>query len=104
VDRHCALELGAYELARRGLSDWHLELADTPPTRDLAGWSVLGGPRVIYVSSAFVDESPMVLVREIVLHELAHVLSGDPTHGYNWRESARHVGCVTAETWPGPEQ
>lgn len=52
-------------------------------------------PRVISLSRHYVTRNDEALVRNTILHEIAHALIG-PGHGHNhvWKASARRVGAA----------
>jgi len=50
----------------------------------------------IALSMTIIELNPIITVREIVLHEIAHALT-DGGHTAAWRAMARQIGCTGAE-------
>ncbi len=92
----------AYDDARRlltehGLHDWRVEL---DRARRRAG-ACRFGDRVISLSGPLTRLHDPEVVRETILHEIAHALAGPKVgHGPRWRETARRLGCSTDRCLP----
>ena len=84
--RHLARQL----LAAHGLADW--SFAFNRSKRDLGLCRF--GPKVIELSRHFVERNGSGLVRDTLLHEIAHALVG-PGHGHDdaWKRMCRRVGA-----------
>lgn len=55
------------------------------------GYCLLGG---ISLSKPFVLMNPLPIVREIILHEIAHILTPESVdHDKYWWKVARRIGC-----------
>ena len=79
-------------LVQHGISDWHVTV-DRSTRR--AGICYYNCKRLSFSRHlAYSDTIPDDEVRNIVLHEIAHVLVG-PGHGHNdvWRDKALAIGC-----------
>jgi hypothetical protein len=91
--------LGHAMLEEHGLSDWSVravyEQDDMGDEDDIAGryGSAFHEERLIWVNMRYADD-PM-LVREILLHEIAHALLGQrqgDQHGEEFRVKLREIG------------
>jgi hypothetical protein len=52
------------------------------------------GPRTVELSSPFVEHNPEEVVRDTLLHEVAHALAGRAAgHGPLWRAMCLRVGA-----------
>jgi hypothetical protein len=85
--------MGAW-LTSMWLPGYGFQLVDLR-SRGLCGL-VIDGRHVVYVDCTFAVREPIVTVRDVVLHEVAHVLSGDLSHRSQWRDTAVRIGCVHA--------
>jgi hypothetical protein len=88
-----AVEMGEHALARLGLHGYAVKLADLHGGK--CGWCV-NGVTTVWLDRSFVRREPIVTVRDVCLHEAAHVLSGCYDHGDGWRAMATQIGCVHA--------
>lgn len=86
-----ALALGRRLLREHGLDDWRV-VADHAKTR--AG-ACRFRTKTISLSRPLTALHDEELVRDTILHEIAHALVG-PTHGHDrvWRATARQIGCT----------
>ena len=85
-----ALALGRRLLREHSLDDWRV-VADHAKTR--AG-ACRFRTKTISLSRPLTALHDEELVRDTILHEIAHALVG-PTHGHDrvWRATARQIGC-----------
>jgi predicted SprT family Zn-dependent metalloprotease len=83
--RRLAVEL----LATHGLPGWSFAFNRSKTNMGLCRY----GPRVIELSIHFVERNGEEVVRETLLHEVAHALVG-PGHGHDrvWRETCLRIG------------
>lgn len=93
-----ALALGRRLLREHSLDDWRV-VADHAKTR--AG-ACRFRTKTISLSRPLTALHDEELVRDTILHEIAHALVG-PTHGHDrvWRATARQIGC-SASAWCRP--
>jgi predicted SprT family Zn-dependent metalloprotease len=77
-------------LAAHGLHDWSFAFN----RRKRAMGYCYYGRKVIELSVHFVARNPDVVVRDTLLHEIAHALIG-PEHGHDeaWKQKCREVGA-----------
>src|SRR5690349_19741706 len=77
-------------MARHGLSGWRLVFDNAKTRGGVCRYDV----REIGLSRPLMSLYEAEQVTEIVLHEVAHALTG-PGHGHDrvWRASARRIGC-----------
>ena len=88
-----AQEVRAYAcrlLAAHGLHDWSFRFNRSKLNTGLC----LYGPRAVEVSTHFIELNPWDVVRDTLLHEIAHALVG-PCHGHDaaWKAMCRRVGA-----------
>lgn len=67
------------------------------------GGSTRHGPRTIWLSRLFVQHATRDQLKDVILHEIAHALTGPqeqdpktsrrPVHGKVWRQNALRIGC-----------
>ena len=89
MDTNDALALARELLDRHGLPDWDVRLDHA---RRRAG-SCRYAQRAITLSRHLIPLYEEDYVREVILHEVAHALTG-PDHGHDaaWRATARRIG------------
>ena len=77
-------------LAAHRLTDWSFAFNRSKTSMGLCRY----GPRVIELSTHFVERNPAGAVRDTLLHEIAHALVG-PGHGHDraWGEMCLRVGA-----------
>jgi predicted SprT family Zn-dependent metalloprotease len=77
-------------LAAYGLHDWSVRFNRSKVNMGLCRY----GPRTIELSRYFVERNPDEVVRDTVLHEIAHALVG-PGHGHDaaWKAMCLRVGA-----------
>ncbi len=85
-----ALRLALELLATHGLHGWSFAFNRSKLNMGLCRY----GPRVIELSTHFVERNPAGAVRDTLLHEIAHALVG-PGHGHDavWKAKAVEVGA-----------
>lgn len=85
-----AQELAIRLLAVHGLSDW--SFAFNRSKRQMG--CCLYGPQTIELSHHFVERNTLDLIRDTLLHEIAHALV-DPGHGHDavWKAMCLRVGA-----------
>jgi predicted SprT family Zn-dependent metalloprotease len=77
-------------LAAHGLGGWTFRFNRRKLSMGLCRY----GPRVIELSVHFVERNGPRLVRETLLHEVAHALAGrEAGHGPVWQQMCRRVGA-----------
>jgi len=76
--------------ARHGLRDW--DFAFNRGKRTM-GWCLFG-PRKIELSMHFVERNDAEIIRDTLLHEIAHALVG-PGHGHDavWKRKCKELGA-----------
>lgn len=92
VERLDAVAAAARQLMNRyGLADWNLGFIES--TYRLGDCRY--GDRLIRISRNLALDGRKALIRETVLHEIAHALAGrEAGHGPLWREVARRIGAT----------
>ena len=77
-------------LSAYGLTGWSFRLNRSKVNLGLCRY----GPRTVELSSYFVEHNPEEVVRDTLLHEVAHALVG-PGHGHDaaWQEMCLRVGA-----------
>lgn len=90
-----ALEL----MARHGLSDWEFGF-DRAKRRLGACWP---HRKRITLSRHFVGLNDEQIVRDVILHEIAHALTPGDGHGSRFKRKARELGCNPAACISGSQ-
>lgn len=97
MDWDDARRLAAALLREHGLADsgWKFETSRGLNTLGHCCWS----SRTIRLSLHFIRMNEATLVRETLLHEIAHALAGPGTgHGPAWKRQARRLGIPATAT------
>ena len=78
-------------LLRHGLPDWSVTFNRSKRMMGLC----LYGPRTIQLSVYFVEQNGDEVVRDTLLHEIAHALVG-PGHGHDadWKQKCEQIGAI----------
>jgi predicted SprT family Zn-dependent metalloprotease len=86
-----ARELACHYLNQHGLRDW--SFAFNRSKRNLG--RCLFGPKLIELSHHFVERNSLAVIRDTLLHEIAHALVG-PGHGHDdvWKAMCKKVGAI----------
>ena len=81
------------ELEKWGLDDWKLTFSNQ---RRHLGYCK-PRKRIISLSLAFMNSNPYPVMKDTLLHEIAHAIhyieTGMTNHDNGWREVAKRVGC-----------
>lgn len=91
MKRAIALRQLRYYLNKFGHQDWKVAINDRF-IRQLGQTNFL--TKTVSLSGHFVDESDYVAVKEVIMHEIAHVLCGHPYHNWLWKRFAAHLGAT----------
>jgi hypothetical protein len=75
-------------MVEHGLFGWKLRFNNS---RDFLGLCC-PGMQWIALSALYVEHNPWSCVRDTVLHEIAHALTG-PDHGEAWERKCVELGC-----------
>lgn len=93
TSREQVLEEWEHQKLKWGLSAWELSFSDQK--RHLG--YCRPKKRVISISCAFMEKNPFPIIRDTLLHEIAHALhfldSGKTDHSNAWKKYALKVGC-----------
>jgi predicted SprT family Zn-dependent metalloprotease len=85
-----ARELALHLLTAHGLSDWSFAFNRSKRQMGCCCY----GPKVIELSRHFVERNDLDLIRDTLLHEIAHALVG-PGHGHDavWKAMCLRIGA-----------
>lgn len=76
-----------------GLADWNINFSYAKRTLGHCNCS----NKLISISDAYMKANPFDIMKDTLLHEIAHALhfekTGKTDHGKQWKEFARDVGC-----------
>jgi predicted SprT family Zn-dependent metalloprotease len=93
TSREKILRVWAREQEKWGLEDWKLVFSNQ---RRHLGYCK-PRRRIISLSLAFMNANPYPVMKDTLLHEIAHAIhyieTGKTNHDNGWREVARRVGC-----------
>ncbi len=80
-------------LETHGLTGWRVKLDHARRRAGMCDYN----NRVISLSRHYVRAAPPEHIKDTILHEIAHALTG-PGHGHDayWRRMARSIGCTAA--------
>lgn len=84
-------------MSRYGLADWEFAF-DSARRRLGACWP---SRRRIGLSRHFVKLNEAEIVRDVILHEIAHALTPGDGHGRRFKQKARELGCNPASCISG---
>lgn len=97
MDLLAARRLGRALLDEHGLADWRVELDRARTRAGICRYDA----RVIGLSAPLTRLHAEAEVRDTLLHEIAHALTGPRAgHGPRWRETARRIGCSAQRCLP----
>jgi hypothetical protein len=90
MTRENATKICRQELAKHGLSDWHIRLTQATNVLGLCSYK----DKTIILSTFHLDTHPDPEIVNTIRHEIAHALC--PGHGHNdvWKFKAIEVGCT----------
>lgn len=83
------------ELVKHGLKDWSVRLT-TDMTKGFLGMCSYKDNCII-ISAHHIDIHDTEMVKNTILHEVAHALCPGHSHDSVWREKARAIGCINTE-------
>ena len=86
-------------MAQHGVGDWEFGF-DGARRRLGACWP---GRRRITLSRHFVELNEEPLVKDVILHEIAHALTPGAGHGPRFKRKARELGCSDSACIAGSE-
>ena len=97
MDLSAAHELATGLLAEHGLTDWRVEYDAAKRRAGVCRFAT----RTIGLSAPLTVLHDEAMVRDTVLHEIAHALVG-PSHGHDatWARTARAIGCSAERCVP----
>lgn len=76
-----------------GLFDWEINFSNRKRTLGHCNCS----KKIISISNAYLKTNPFPIMKDTLLHEIAHALhykkTGKTNHGNDWKKIARDVGC-----------
>lgn len=95
MDTRAALDLANSLLYQHGLQDWRITLDRATSRVGVTRHST----KTIGLSAPLVALNDSALIRNTILHEIAHALVGPGAgHGPVWRRKAREIGCDAKRT------
>lgn len=109
MNRLDAKQLTEYLLNEHGCKNWYFEWSKATKTFAMvtARVSATDGQlynRRLHMSSKLVDLNHSGIVREVILHEIAHIKAGlENGHGHKWRCWCRKLGISTARLYQHPD-
>jgi hypothetical protein len=83
------------KLIEYGLSDWHARLT-TDMTKGFLGLCS-HGDKAIIISAHHIDIHDTEMVKNTILHEIAHALTPGHSHDPVWKAKASEVGCINTQ-------
>jgi hypothetical protein len=91
MDRTIATKLLRTELDKHGLTNWKLRLSSDQRFLGLCSYK----DKVIFLNMNHIDIHPEEIIRNTILHEIAHALVG-VVNGHNeiWEAKAKEIGCI----------
>ncbi|MEX2571480.1 MAG: SprT-like domain-containing protein [Gemmatimonadota bacterium] len=94
TDTANALEFAHNMLRHHGLAHVPVEVSRRARSRLGAAKFKRGKPHMLQLSAWVVERAPWEVVREAILHEVAHLIAGHAAgHGPAWKRAALIVGC-----------
>ena len=86
-------ELWLNQQTKWGLEGWELKFSNRKRTLGHCNCS----KKIISISNAYLRINPFPVMKDTLLHEIAHAVhfnkTGKTNHGNGWKEIAREVGC-----------
>lgn len=81
----------AYELfGKHGIRDtWHFQFDNAKARCGSCNWK----KHLITISRHYIAKATDEMIRNTLLHEIAHALTPYEGHGYNWKRTALIIGC-----------
>jgi predicted SprT family Zn-dependent metalloprotease len=95
MDKNAVRQLAHDLMATHGLDGWTFEFRKFKGRLGQCKQGRVPGTGVISLSEFYVLLNEEWMVRDTLLHEIAHALVG-PRHGHGplWKEKARELGCI----------